>query len=100
MHPDSPSCPTCKNAISRDKLIPLYGRSKEGKDPRERTPEPIPSRPQAQRGENVRESNVCINLKACKKKRLNGINCSHKEDHSQTTFSCHQVWEGFMASIM
>jgi len=37
-------CPVCKSVLSKDKLIPLYGRGKEQKDPR-LNPGP---RPQAQ----------------------------------------------------
>lgn len=41
-------CPVCKAAISRDKVIPLYGRNSEKQqDPRNKTP----PRPQAQRTE-------------------------------------------------
>jgi E3 ubiquitin-protein ligase RNF5 len=37
LHPDQPSCPVCKAAITREKLVPLYGRGKEKVDPRYRT---------------------------------------------------------------
>lgn len=41
-------CPVCKAGISRDKVIPLYGRGSTGQqDPREKTP----PRPQGQRPE-------------------------------------------------
>jgi len=41
-------CPVCKSAISRDKVIPLYGRdSKDQTDPRDK----VPPRPQGQRSE-------------------------------------------------
>jgi len=40
-------CPVCKAAISRDKVVPLYGRGGENKDPREK----VPPRPQGQRVE-------------------------------------------------
>lgn len=41
-------CPVCKAAISRDKVIPLYGRNSEKQqDPRSK----IPPRPQGQRTE-------------------------------------------------
>lgn len=41
-------CPVCKSAISREKVIPLYGRdSKDQTDPREK----VPPRPQGQRSE-------------------------------------------------
>jgi len=47
-HTDRP-CPVCKSAINKEKLIPLYGRGKEPKDPRMR--QPIPERPPGQRTE-------------------------------------------------
>jgi len=40
-----PSCPCCKSGVSKDNVIPLYGRGEEQKDPREE----IPTRPQGQR---------------------------------------------------
>jgi len=42
-------CPVCKSLVSKDKIIPLYGRGKEQKDPRTQTE--IPSRPTGQRTE-------------------------------------------------
>jgi len=46
--PNRPLCPVCKAGISKDKVIPVYGRDdKEKKDPREK----LPPRPQAQRPE-------------------------------------------------
>lgn len=48
MRPNGATCPVCKAAISRDKVIPLYGRgSADQKDPREK----VPPRPQGQRTE-------------------------------------------------
>lgn len=42
------TCPVCKSAISRDKVIPLYGRdTQDQKDPRDK----IPPRPPGQRSE-------------------------------------------------
>jgi len=40
-------CPVCKSAISREKVIPLYGRGGDQTDPREK----VPPRPQGQRTE-------------------------------------------------
>ncbi|VDN57186.1 unnamed protein product [Dracunculus medinensis] len=40
-------CPVCKSAISRDKVIPLYGRGGNETDPREK----VPPRPRGQRTE-------------------------------------------------
>ncbi|XP_046840171.1 E3 ubiquitin-protein ligase RNF185-like [Xenia sp. Carnegie-2017] len=46
--PNRPSCPVCKAGISRDKVIPLYGRGGDNQsDPRDKTP----PRPQGQRSE-------------------------------------------------
>ncbi|XP_061553447.1 E3 ubiquitin-protein ligase RNF185 [Phycodurus eques] len=46
--PSRQVCPVCKAGISRDKVIPLYGRGSTGQqDPREKTP----PRPQGQRPE-------------------------------------------------
>lgn len=47
-------CPVCKSGISRDKVIPLYGRNGDQKDPRDT----VPPRPQGQRSEapNVRSA--------------------------------------------
>uniref|UniRef100_A0A8C7DJ75 RING-type E3 ubiquitin transferase n=1 Tax=Oncorhynchus kisutch TaxID=8019 RepID=A0A8C7DJ75_ONCKI len=46
--PNRQVCPVCKAGISREKVIPLYGRGSTGQqDPRERTP----PRPQGQRPE-------------------------------------------------
>ena len=47
--PTRQTCPVCKAAISRDKVIPLYGRGSEGKkDPRSQ----FPPRPPGQRTEH------------------------------------------------
>uniref|UniRef100_A0A452FIJ4 E3 ubiquitin-protein ligase RNF n=1 Tax=Capra hircus TaxID=9925 RepID=A0A452FIJ4_CAPHI len=47
--PNRQVCPVCKAGISRDKVIPLYGRGSTGQqDPREKTP----PRPQGQRPES------------------------------------------------
>ncbi|RXG52329.1 Tubulin beta-2 chain [Armadillidium vulgare] len=44
----NPTCPVCKAAISKDKVIPLYGRgSSNQEDPREK----LPPRPPGQRSE-------------------------------------------------
>ncbi|XP_038624661.1 E3 ubiquitin-protein ligase RNF5, partial [Tachyglossus aculeatus] len=44
--PEQQECPVCKARISREKVVPLYGRgSQEPKDPRLKTP----PRPQGQR---------------------------------------------------
>jgi len=46
--PNRQTCPVCKAAITRDKLIPLYGRGANDKaDPRDQ----VPPRPQGQRTE-------------------------------------------------
>jgi len=46
--PTRPTCPVCKAAISRDKVIPLYGRGSGKTDPRNMR---LPPRPQGQRSE-------------------------------------------------
>ncbi|PAV83112.1 hypothetical protein WR25_07761 [Diploscapter pachys] len=43
--PNRQLCPVCKSAIDKDKVIPIYGRGGDNKDPREK----IPPRPQGQR---------------------------------------------------
>ncbi|KAF6027946.1 RNF185 [Bugula neritina] len=46
--PDRQMCPVCKAGISKEKVIPIYGRgSTDNKDPREK----LPPRPSAQRSE-------------------------------------------------
>lgn len=45
--PNRQVCPVCKAAISRDKVIPLYGRGGSKQDPREK----LPPRPAGQRTE-------------------------------------------------
>lgn len=53
--PNAQTCPVCKSAISKDKVIPLYGRnSTDRTDPREK----IPPRPQGQRTEAPRQNNL------------------------------------------
>lgn len=46
--PMRPTCPVCKSAVTREQVIPLYGRGSDKKDPREKK---IPPRPQGQRTE-------------------------------------------------
>lgn len=47
--PTRPVCPVCKAGISKDKVIPVYGKDNpDRKDPREKE---LPPRPQAQRPE-------------------------------------------------
>ena len=53
--PNSATCPVCKAVIDKDKVIPLYGRGSENKDPREN----VPPRPQGQR-EEAAEEEVCV----------------------------------------
>ena len=53
--PNAQTCPVCKSAISKEKVIPLYGRnSTDRQDPREK----IPPRPQGQRTEAPRQNNL------------------------------------------
>ncbi|CAF0923494.1 unnamed protein product, partial [Didymodactylos carnosus] len=44
---NNPTCPVCKAVISKEKVVPLYGRNAPQKDPREN----IPPRPSGQRQE-------------------------------------------------
>ncbi|KAI1288142.1 E3 ubiquitin-protein ligase [Halotydeus destructor] len=46
--PDRQVCPVCKAAISKDKVIPLYGRNSSKTDPRAK----LPPRPPGQRTES------------------------------------------------
>lgn len=51
--PSNQTCPVCKSAISREKVIPLYGRNcTDKKDPRDK----VPPRPQGQRSEPIRNN--------------------------------------------
>ena len=51
--PNNQTCPVCKSAINKDKVIPLYGRnSTDKKDPRDK----VPPRPQGQRTEAQRNN--------------------------------------------
>eukprot|EP01122_Echinamoeba_exundans_P006379 TRINITY_DN1778_c0_g1_i2.p3 TRINITY_DN1778_c0_g1~~TRINITY_DN1778_c0_g1_i2.p3 ORF type:complete len:142 (-),score=8.06 TRINITY_DN1778_c0_g1_i2:128-553(-) len=45
------TCPVCKAGCNKDKLIPIYGRGQEQKDPRQN----IPNRPNAQRPDPPRQ---------------------------------------------
>lgn len=45
--PQRQVCPVCKAGISRDKVVPLYGRGSTSQDPRDK----LPPRPQGQRSE-------------------------------------------------
>ncbi|KAJ1658050.1 hypothetical protein IWQ61_002637 [Dispira simplex] len=46
----NPLCPVCKAGCEKDKVIPVYGRGKEPKDPRLTDPS-VPNRPSGQRPE-------------------------------------------------
>uniref|UniRef100_A0A7N0VBR0 E3 ubiquitin-protein ligase RMA n=1 Tax=Kalanchoe fedtschenkoi TaxID=63787 RepID=A0A7N0VBR0_KALFE len=50
-HSNSKGCPVCKAIVEEDKLVPIYGRGKNSKDPRIKTMQDanIPRRPMAQR---------------------------------------------------
>ena len=52
--PNTATCPVCKAVLDKDKLIPLYGRGSENKDPRDN----VPPRPQGQREEAPQEEEV------------------------------------------
>lgn len=56
--PNNQTCPVCKSAISKEKVIPLYGRNcTDKKDPRDK----VPPRPQGQRSEASRNVNIGSN---------------------------------------
>lgn len=49
--PNRQSCPVCKAAISKEKVIPLYGRGSSRQDPREKLPpRPTPQRTEPENG--------------------------------------------------
>ncbi|KAL1927186.1 hypothetical protein VTP01DRAFT_5149 [Rhizomucor pusillus] len=52
----NPTCPVCKAGCGRDKVIPVYGRGREEKDPR--TDPSIPTRPAGQRPPPLRDPNA------------------------------------------
>ncbi|XP_003387784.3 PREDICTED: E3 ubiquitin-protein ligase RNF185-like [Amphimedon queenslandica] len=66
---DTPTCPVCKSVIDKEKLIPLYGRGSDQKDPRES----LPPRPAGQREEAPEDNN---NTGYFGDGMLNGINVS------------------------
>ncbi|KAI9307485.1 hypothetical protein BJ944DRAFT_157953 [Cunninghamella echinulata] len=51
----NPTCPVCKAGCGKDKVIPIYGRGREEKDPR--TDPSIPTRPAGQRPPPLRDPN-------------------------------------------
>jgi len=51
----NPLCPVCKAGCGQDKVIPIYGRGKEAKDPRKNSD--IPNRPAGQRPQPQRDPN-------------------------------------------
>ncbi|CAG8452370.1 2366_t:CDS:2 [Funneliformis mosseae] len=51
----NPLCPVCKAGCGQDKVIPIYGRGKEAKDPRQNSD--IPNRPAGQRPQPQRDPN-------------------------------------------
>ncbi|KAF7639915.1 RING-type domain-containing protein [Meloidogyne graminicola] len=50
--PNRQLCPVCKSAISKERVIPLYGRGGGDTDPRSK----VPPRPQGQRTEETTQS--------------------------------------------
>ncbi|KAM3825917.1 E3 ubiquitin-protein ligase RNF185 isoform 1-T3 [Vipera latastei] len=76
--PNRQVCPVCKAGISRDKVIPLYGRGSTGQqDPREKTP----PRPQGQRPEPENRGNYGVNILGSSLK----LSCiSHSQDLAGT----------------
>ncbi|CAO3644445.1 unnamed protein product [Cunninghamella blakesleeana] len=51
----NPTCPVCKAGCGKDKVIPVYGRGREEKDPR--NDPSIPTRPAGQRPPPIRDPN-------------------------------------------
>ncbi|KAI8578079.1 hypothetical protein K450DRAFT_248922 [Umbelopsis ramanniana AG] len=51
----NPTCPVCKAGCGKDKVVPVYGRGREQKDPREDPT--IPTRPPGQRPAPLRDPN-------------------------------------------
>ncbi|CAM9382567.1 unnamed protein product, partial [Chrysoparadoxa australica] len=52
LHANHTECPVCKAGVSRDNVIPLYGRGSEQVDPRTKQGnggDSVPMRPQAER---------------------------------------------------
>ncbi|CAB3401856.1 unnamed protein product [Caenorhabditis bovis] len=47
MKPNHPLCPVCKSSISAEKVVPIYGKSGDSADPRQK----VPPRPKGQRSE-------------------------------------------------
>jgi len=61
--PQRQICPVCKAGIGRDKVVPLYGRDGDQKDPRDK---PIPPRPRGKgRNLNQRAVPMVANLAIC-----------------------------------
>ncbi|CAM8889533.1 hypothetical protein QQ045_031853 [Rhodiola kirilowii] len=58
-HSSSKGCPVCKAIVEEDKLVPLYGRGKNSRDPRVNTFQDanIPRRPLGQRPETAPTNN-------------------------------------------
>ncbi|KAI9496283.1 hypothetical protein BDB00DRAFT_758714 [Zychaea mexicana] len=52
----NPTCPVCKAGCGKDKVIPIYGRGREEKDPR--NDPSIPTRPAGQRPPPLRDPNT------------------------------------------
>ncbi|KAJ8655323.1 hypothetical protein O0I10_009012 [Lichtheimia ornata] len=52
----NPTCPVCKAGCGKDKVIPVYGRGREEKDPR--NDPSIPTRPAGQRPPPLRDPNT------------------------------------------
>lgn len=56
LHPDSPQCPVCKSGISKQTVIPIYGRGRtHNDDPRERSEE-VPPRPRGHRAPPLQQT--------------------------------------------
>ncbi|ORM40038.1 E3 ubiquitin-protein ligase RNF5 [Babesia sp. Xinjiang] len=58
MNKPNDHCPVCQAGITKENVIPLYGRGQENKDPRNKPTEPRPTaeRPQPQQAQNNRNN--------------------------------------------
>ncbi|GBE58532.1 zinc C3HC4 type RING finger domain-containing protein [Babesia ovata] len=58
---DNDSCPVCHAGVTKENVVPLYGRGQENKDPRSKPAEPRPAaeRPEPQhQGDNINAGTV------------------------------------------
>lgn len=58
----TPLCPVCKAGIGKDKVVPIFTRGGDNKDPRKKpaSPRPQAQRPAAEPQANVRRAPLCM----------------------------------------